>query len=85
MNTIYCKKNYKIYKIKNGAFIVHNTKKDFKTGHTHINNYNTAKYIIDMSIHNLIPNRHLSKYLLGSIIRISDDESYIEKIKEIMG
>jgi len=62
MNVIYRKKNYNIYKVGNG-YIVHNTNKPFKTGHTHISNYNTAKTILNLSFHRSIPH-HLNKYLL---------------------
>lgn len=83
MNTIYNKKSYYIYKISKSGYIVYNTKKKFKDGHTHINNYNTAKTVIDMSIHKTIP-KHLSKYLIESIIRISTDEKYIETLKLLL-
>lgn len=39
---IYERKEYAIYKVKHG-YIVHNTKKNFEEGHTHIHNYNKAK------------------------------------------
>lgn len=60
MNVIYRKKNYNIYRVGNG-YIVHNTNKPFKIGHTHISNYNTAKTILNFSFHKSIPN-HLNKY-----------------------
>lgn len=82
MNVIYRKKNYNIYRVGNG-FIVHNTDKPFKSGHTHISNYNAAKTIINFSYHKSIPN-HLSKYLLQSIIRISTDEKYINRIQDLL-
>ena len=82
MCTIYKKMNYKIYSDKNG-YIVHNTKLDFNHHHTHINNYHTCKYIIDLCIHKTIP-YHLSDYLLVSILRLTDDNSYKEKINLIL-
>lgn len=83
MNVIYRRKNYNIYKIGRNNFIVHNTRKKFEKGHTHINNYNAAKTIIFMSINNIVP-RNLSKYLIESIIRISTNEQYIEKLKVLL-
>lgn len=83
-NIIYSNKGYNIYRLKPGAFIVHNTRKPFESGHTHINNYNTAKYVIDMSCNKLIPKKHLSRYLIQSIIRISDDKDYIDKIQKLL-
>lgn len=83
MNVIYTRKNYKIYKVNKGEFIVHNTNKQFNQGHTHINNFNTAKYIISMSLNSLVPKKKLSNYLLESIQRISTDKSYIGKIENL--
>lgn len=82
MNVIYRKKNYNIYRVGNG-YIVHNINKPFKTGHTHISNYNTAKTILNFSFHKSVPH-HLNKYLLQSIIRISTDISYIDKIRDLL-
>ena len=84
MNIIYSKKNYNIYKISRQSFIIHNTKKKFEDGHTHIKNYKTAKYLIDLCIHRSIPDRHLSDYLLESIIRLSTNIDYIKQIKQKM-
>lgn len=80
MNTIYRNKSYNIYRAGKNQYIVHNTHKPFKEGHTHINNYNTAKMIIKLSITKTIP-VHLSKYLLESLVRISTDPNYIAAIK----
>lgn len=82
MVRIYRYKNYNIYSNHNNGFIIHNTKKDFQNGHTHLNNYNTAKYLIKLSCYHTIPN-HLSDYLIDSLIRISDDSSYIDKLYKI--
>lgn len=83
MNVIYRKRNYNIYKVGRGNFIVHNTNKKFEKGHTHINNYNAAKTVIYMSTNNIVP-EHLSKYLIESIIRISTDKKYIEQLKALL-
>ena len=82
MTTIYRKCNFKIYSVKDG-YIVHNTRLDFNRHHTHINNYKTCKFIIDLCVHKTIP-RHLSDYLLVSIIRITDDKIYKDKINSIL-
>lgn len=79
-NTIYKKKNFKIYSAGKG-YIVHNTKLDFHNHHTHINNFHTCKYIIDMSLHKSIP-YHLSNYLLISLIRLTNDKDYIKKLND---
>lgn len=81
MNIIYSKKNFNIYRVGKSAFIVHNKNKKFKYGHTHINNYNTAKWIIDLAIYTTVPKRS-NKYILDSLIRISKDEIYISLLKD---
>lgn len=82
MVVIYKKKNYKIYDAGR-EYIVHNTDLDFKNHHTHINNFHTCKYIIDLCIHKTVP-YHLSDYLLVSILRLSNDKSYKYKIETML-
>lgn len=75
--------NYiKIYTDHKGHFIVHNTRKQFKDGHTHIDNYDTAKYIAYLVSYKKVPKKHLSDYLIESIIRLSTDKNYIAKIRD---
>lgn len=73
-NQIYQNRQFKIYKTLEG-YIVHNSHKPFEQGHTHILNFNTAKYIVYLSVHKVIPKR-LNNYLLVSLIRISEDSNY---------
>lgn len=82
MNRIYKKGDFNIYQFDN-EYVVHNTKKEFKVGHTHIKNFKTAKFIIDLCIHKSIPH-HLNLYLLGSLVRLSNDEEYKRKIRELI-
>lgn len=77
-------KNINVYSNSDGAYILHNTKKPFKCGHTHINNYHTALYIAKLVAFKKMPkNNHLSDYLFNSIIRLSDDINYINQIQNI--
>lgn len=80
MVRVYKIKNFDIYSNKNGAFIVYNTNKPFEKGHTHINNYHTAKYIANLAVHQSLPKKNISKYLIQSLIRISSDKNYIKKL-----
>lgn len=82
MVLIYKKKNFNIYSHKD-IYIVHNTKKEFAEGHTHIRSFKSSKFIIDLSIHKSIP-RHLNRYFLVSLLRLSDDKEYSEKLKKII-
>lgn len=79
---VYSKRQYRIYKECDG-YIVHNLHKNFNNGHTHINNYNIAKYILNMAIHRSIPHKRIGNYLIDSLIRLSTDRSYIMKLKDL--
>ncbi len=82
-NIVYSKKNFNVYKMSNNQFIVHNINKDFKHGHTHVNNFNTAKYIVNMAYHKSFPEKRISKWLLESIIRVSENKAYINILREL--
>jgi len=81
-NQIYSKGTFIIVDVKDG-YIVVNKDKQFNEGHTHILNFKTAKYLIDMVMHSRIP-YHLPDYLLISLQRLSADEKYREKIGELL-
>lgn len=81
-NVVYRKKNYRIYDVGE-EFVIHNTSYDFESHHTHINNFKTCKFIIDLCLHKTVP-YHLSDYLLISILRLSDDEIYKSKIRKVL-
>lgn len=78
-NQIFSRKSFKIYHTGN-SYIVHNSRKPFEQGHTHISDFNTAKYIVYLAIKKKVPKR-FSKYLLESLIRISTDMRYIRKLQ----
>lgn len=82
MNQVCSKQSYNIYKVS-GGFIIHNTAKEFKDGHTHLNSYKSARYLVDLAIHKSIP-YHLDRYRLISLIRITEDEEYKGKILELL-
>lgn len=82
MVLVYKKKNFNIYGYKD-KYIIHNTNKEFSKGHTHIKNFKTAKFLIDLSIHKSIPKHH-NKYFLVSLLRISDDKEYSDKLSNII-
>lgn len=81
-NQIYRKGEYIIFKC-GGGYIVQNTKKPFKDAHTHLNNYNACKRAIEYVIHAKIPTR-VSFYYLESLARLSTDEAYSEKLRELI-
>lgn len=80
MVMIYKKKQFKVYaECKSDEVIIHNSNKPFDKGHTHIRNFKTAKYLIDLSIHKSIPN-HPIRYFITSLIRLTDDKVYKEAL-----
>ena len=81
MVVVYRKKNYKIYSAGKDGYIVHNSACEFSGHHSHIKNFHTCTYIIDLCVHKTVPH-HLSDYLLESILRLSNDRCYQRKIEE---
>lgn len=78
-NQIYRKKAFIIITVSRG-YIVINTNKPFEEGHTHIKNFNMAKKLIYWSIKRTIPS-YCSNYILTSLIRLSEDNIYKDKLK----
>lgn len=81
MKQIYKKRTFVIYRVRDGH-IIYNTKKPFSEGHTHVSNYDTAIRIMNIAISKEVP-RHLSDYLLESLIRLTDDEDFMIKIENM--
>ena len=82
MTQIYAKENFIIIRA-DAEFIVINKDKPFQEGHTHIRNFKTAKYLIDMVIHQRMP-YHLPIYLLISLQRLSADAVYVKRIQGLI-
>lgn len=83
---VYENQEYIILKVKSKGkigFIIHNTKKDFKHGHSHLNSRKVAETIISNVMHKKRPKTD-NTYLLESHIRISDDDNYIRLIEELI-
>lgn len=82
MCQVYSSKQFRIY-TADKEYIVLNINKPFENGHTHIADFNTAKYIVKLARTLIIP-KHLSKYLTVSLIRISEDTEYIESLEKLL-
>lgn len=78
-----------IYAGPSNEYIVHNTRKPFSQGHTHITNYHTAVYLAELTAYHRIPEHCKSAYLLTSLIRLSDREDHRKRLesmrKKILG
>ena len=81
-NKIYERKEFMIFQVREG-YIVYNAKKSFQEGHTHLKHFEAAKTAIDLVIRKKIP-KSTHGYYLTSLIRLSEDDCYINKIKELM-
>lgn len=81
-NKVFEKKEFIIFQVKAG-YIAYNTKKTFEEGHTHLRNFNAAKKAIDLVLNKKIP-KSTNGYYLTSLIRLTNDEDYIEKIEELI-
>ena len=60
------------------TYVVYNTKKPFKYGHTHIRKYSTAEYIAKLIAYHKLPRNCDNKYLLESLIRLETDPDHIK-------
>ena len=78
---IFQRKEYSIYRCSDG-FVVHNTNKDFKIGHTHVSNFYKAKILVIMAIKREIDDK-LSKRDIESLIRLTNDNRYRNKLLEL--
>lgn len=75
---IYQSPDFKIYKAGDG-YIVHNTHKKFKEGHTHVKKYDTCMVMIKLIKRKELP-KSKSKRFIESLIRISNDKKYTNMI-----
>lgn len=66
-----------------GEYIVYNTKKEWAEGHTHIDKYERALYLIDCCIKKKIPKK-TNDYFLISLTRLTRDEKYKKQIQHIL-
>ena len=66
------------------AYILYNKNKEFSAGHTHLNNYNTAVWIMKLYLSRKLPHDLKSLYLLQSLVRISDDDIYTKKVEQLI-
>lgn len=78
MNQIYKKNEYIVIPVSN-SYIVINTNKVFKDGHTHVKNIGIARLLIDLAISKELPK---NPYFTDNLIRLSIDKSYIKELKE---
>ena len=72
---------FRIIKI-NSSYILYNSNKPFSNGHTHLQKFNSCISIIKLIERKGIP-KNRSKYFIESILRVSDDRKYNEKLEDL--
>lgn len=81
MKKLLSKGDYDIYQVDDG-YVVHNRRME-GFAHSHIKNYKTATWIVDLSIKHKLP-QNLPKYLVISLLRINDNEKYLININALL-
>lgn len=83
---IYRSEQYAIQEVQSGSkkgYILFNLSKEFREGHSHLNNFSSAKYIIFLAKKQKLPH-DLDLYRLKSLYRILEDGNFREKVKELL-
>lgn len=78
MNQVYKKNEYIVFPVSNN-YIVLNTEKVFKDGHTRVKEIGLARLLIDLAIKKELPR---NPYYIENLIRISKDKNYIDRLRE---
>lgn len=78
---IFQRKEYSIYKASDG-YIVHNTNKEFRIGHTHVRSFKKAKSIVDLAIRKKLPNTP-REWEIESLMRITNNNTYRNKLRDL--
>lgn len=78
---IFQRKEYAIYKVKDG-YIIHNTNKKFEKGHSHVRSFVKSKSLIDLAIRRKLPNTPKA-WEIESLLRISNDMTYKNKLRDL--
>lgn len=81
---VYADKKFLIWSTDDNEYILVNKFKPFKNGHTHLRNFKTAKWLIELYNQKRIPRDLHGDYLLKSLVRISDDPIYTKKVESLI-
>lgn len=77
MNQIYKKENFIIIPVCKDYLVI-NTNKIFKEGHTHVKSIGIARMLIDLALEKRLPK---NPYFVGNLIRIATDKEYIKQLQ----
>lgn len=81
-NVIYSKGSFIIF-LAGDNCVVYNKEKDFECGHSHLKSIKAGKDAITFVMAGKIP-KNCRNYYLITLQRLSTDETYINKIQELM-
>lgn len=82
-DNVICRRHEFIIFRNHDGFVVYNTKKTFRNGHTHLHKFNSCISAIKCTERKQIP-KNKSKHFLNSILRINNDKEYELKIKDLL-
>lgn len=72
---------FRVIKI-NTDYILYNVNKSFNNGHTHLKSFNSCISIIKLIEKKELP-RNKNRYFIKSILRVSNDTEYNERLKDL--
>lgn len=72
---------FKIFR-SDDCFVVQNVQMP-KFAHSHIKNFRSARWVCEMSMKKQVP-YDMPVYLLQSLLRINDDETYCQKVTAVL-
>lgn len=82
VDILYERREYIIFKGGDSDYIVYNTNKRFKQGHSHLKSYKRAKEVVRHSINKHFP-LHWSNYFIHTMIRLTEDEVFKSRLEEL--
>ena len=83
---VYSHKQYYIQEVYSGTkkgYIIANHNKEFVKGHSHLNNFKSAKYVLFLAEKEKLPN-DLDMYRMKSLHRILEDGPFREKVSQLI-
>lgn len=84
MKKIFTKKYMIVFeREEHDEYVVYNTKKEWRYGHTHIHTYKQALYLVDCVLQNKIPHK-VNRYFLVSLYRVTSNKKEQELIKRVL-
>lgn len=81
LETITSNRQFIIYQSADGVILQNTNMEGF--AHTHLHNLKTAEWLINLCLEKRLP-RDIPRYLLISLLRISDNEEYTNKAYELL-